>query len=48
MNKEIEQLKREETQRQTLQTLNMIELWLACGMLTLEIIRQHAANAPNE
>lgn len=48
MNYELFKLKCEEDNRQTVQLLNMVELWLMVGMLTLEIMRKAAANAPNE
>ena len=48
MDKQIEQLRRNENQRQTMQLLNMVELYLKVGQVMLKIMRQHADNAANE
>ena len=44
MDYEIDNLKREEQHRQTVQTLNMVELWLNTYALYREIKRKHANN----
>ena len=48
MDKQIENLKRNENQRRMMQLLNMVELYLNVGQVMLEIMRQHADNDANE